>query len=49
MLVYRKHTLITVVFTSCVYIKLPLSLSGLVWVFNCLICLLSMINYCLLV
>lgn len=35
MLVYIKHTLITVVFTSCLYIKLLLSLSGLAWVFNC--------------
>lgn len=35
MLVHIKHDLITVIFTSCLYIKLPLSLSGLTWVFNC--------------
>jgi len=34
MLVYGKHNLVTVVFARCVYIKLPLSLSDLVWVFN---------------
>lgn len=49
MLVYRKHNLITVVFIIRVYIKLPLSLSGLVSAFNCLICLLYMMNYYLLV